>query len=94
MTVYDVFSIHQNARIYQKRKANTVENSSASESNEKQKNDTSKKDNIGENKTNSSSGSNQVVTSDQSLQQPSNRKQAPKEKAKTANSDKEKYLHL
>ena len=43
---------------------------------------------------NSSSGSNQVVTSDQSLQQPNNRKQAPKEKAKTANSNKEKYLHL
>ena len=39
---------------------------------------------------NSSSGSNQVVTSDQSLQQPNNRKQAPKEKAKTANSNKEK----
>ena len=45
-----------NVSIHQKRKPNSVENSSASESTEKQKDDTSKKDNIGENKKNSSSG--------------------------------------
>ena len=46
----------KNGSIHQKRKPNSVENSSASESTEKQKDDTSKKDNIGENKKNSSSG--------------------------------------
>ena len=39
-----------NASIHQKRKPNSAENSSASESTEKQKDDTSKKDNMGENK--------------------------------------------
>ena len=38
------------ASIHQKCKTNSVENSSASESTEKQKDDTPKKDNIGENK--------------------------------------------
>ena len=40
----------KNASIHQKHKPNYVENSSASESTEKQKDDTSKKDSIGENK--------------------------------------------
>ena len=54
MTVYDVLLAHQkkesNASIHQKRKPNSAENSSTSESTEKQKDDTSKKDNMGENK--------------------------------------------
>ena len=54
MTVYDVFAIHQkkenNVSIHQKRKPNSVENSNLLESTEKQKDDTPKKDNIGENK--------------------------------------------
>ena len=41
-----------NASIHQKRKPNSAENSSASESTEKQKDDTSKKDDMGENKKN------------------------------------------
>ena len=51
-------------------------------------------------KKNSSSGSNQVVNSDQSLGQPNNENKAPKEKAKTEDSNKEKQtkkkkdLHL
>ena len=81
------------ASIHQKRKPNPVKISRASESTKKQKDDTSKKDNIGEKKKkkkkNSSSKSNQVVTSDQSVRQPSNRKQSPKEQGQ-----KEKYLHL
>ena len=39
-----------NASIHQKRKPNSVENSSTLGSTEKQKDDTSKKDNVGENK--------------------------------------------
>ena len=45
-TVYEVLDIHQkgnNATIHQKRKSNSVKNSSASESTEKQKDDTSTK---------------------------------------------------
>ena len=82
----------KNASIHQKRKPNSVENSSASESTEKQKDDTSKKDSIGENKQKkpSSSGSNLVVTSDQSIKHPNNKKQVPKEKAKTEDTNKEK----
>ena len=41
-------------------------------------------------KKNSSSGSNHEVTSDQSKQKTNNRKQAPKEKAKTEDINKEK----
>ena len=41
-------------------------------------------------KKNSSSGSNQVVTSNQIIQQSINGKQAPKEKAKTEDNNKEK----
>ena len=48
-----------------------------------------KKDNIGDNKKNNSSGFNRVVTSNQIIQQPINGKQAPKEKAKTEDSNKE-----
>ena len=79
-----------NASIHQKRKPSCVETSSASESTEKQKADIPAKDNIGENKKSSSSGSSQIVTSDQSLRQPNNGKQAPNEKAKTEDSSKEK----
>ena len=50
-------------------------------------------------KKNSSSGSNLVVTPDQSIKHPNNKKQAPKEKAKTEDTNKEKQtkkedLHL
>ena len=54
-TVYDFLAVHQkkenNASIHQKRKPNSVENSSALGSTEKEKDDASKKDNIGEKKT-------------------------------------------
>ena len=56
-----------NASIHQKRQPSCVEITSASESTEKQKEDIPAKDNIGENKKSSSSGSSQIVTSDQSL---------------------------
>ena len=50
----------------------------------------SKKNNVDENKKASLNGSNQVVTTDQSIQQPDNGKQAPKEKEKSGNANNEK----
>ena len=73
-----------------KTKPNSLVNSSAPESAEKQKDDTFKKNNIDENKKDSSNGSNQVITTDQSIQQPDNGKQAPKGKEKSGNTNNEK----
>ena len=73
-----------------KSKPNSLANYSAPESTEKQKDDTFKKNYIDVNKKDSSNGSNQVVTTDKSIQQPENGKQAPKEKEKSGNSNNEK----
>ena len=73
-----------------KSKPNSLVNFSAPESTEKQKDNTFKKNYIDVNKKDSSNGSNQVVTTDKSIQQPDNGKQAPKEKEKSGNSNNEK----
>ena len=73
-----------------KSKPNSLVNSSAPKSTEKQKDDTFKKNYTDVNKKDSSNGSNQVVTTDKSIQQPDNGKQAPKEKEKSGNSNNEK----
>ena len=71
----------KNASIHQKRKPYSVETSSASENIEKKKiaSVKAKKKQL-----------KRVVTSAQSIKHPNNKKQAPKEKAKTDDTNKEK----